>query len=189
MDATRNAEFFGPPGGYVMAIVTAADWIQAGAAVFTSAAALCALIIAAKAPKWAARWAETYRSQSEKSNEREKLRTYILMTLLRCRKTLVHADALGALNMIDVAFHDCKAIREAHKSFIDATNAQPYSAQTIVERYHFLIDKIVQEMGFGDSISVFDIRNGYYPEALGRIDEAALADADEKIAKRDANRG
>ncbi|RNJ63853.1 MAG: hypothetical protein EDM03_05670 [Porphyrobacter sp. IPPAS B-1204] len=158
------------------------DWLTAGAALCTLLTAVVAVYFAAKAPKKAAEWAEKYRRQSEQASEREKLRMQVFVALMKCRSQLLHQDALAALNLVDVAFSDVPAVREAYRSFHDATGEDPSSAEKIIERYHALIDKVSQAVGMADQISVSDIRAGYYPLALGRLDEAALAEAEAKIA-------
>lgn len=167
-----------------MDVITAADWIQAGAAIVTAIAALTALAIAYKAPKLAAEWAERYRSQSEVEAEKQRLRNLVFISLMKCRRTILHADAIAALNLIDIAFKDCEAVRTAYRSFTEATLAVPYYGEVIVERYYALIEKLAIEMGYGDEITIFDVRNGYYPSGLGKLDEAAFAEAEAKIARR-----
>ena len=163
------------------------DWLGAAASTLTFLAAFAALLIARGVPKAAARWAELYRRQSETETERERLRMQVFTALIRCRSQLLHADAIAALNLIDLAFSDEKSVREAYQSFIQSTEKMPYNFEQIVERYHTIIDKISGALGMSDTITIFDIQKGYYPTALGKLDEAALADAEEKIARR-ANR-
>lgn len=158
------------------------DWLAAGASVVTFFTAAAALYVAAKAPKKAAEWAETYRRQSEQAAERERLRTQVFVSLMKCRSQLLHPDALAALNLVDVAFSDVPSVREAYRSFHEATLEDPSIPEKIIERYHVLIDKVSQAVGMSDQITVSDIRSGYYPAAVGKLDEAALADAEVKIA-------
>lgn len=158
------------------------DWLTAIAAISTFFTAIAAVFIAANAPKKAAEWAETYRKQSEKSSERERLRSHVFMLFMKCRSQLLHQDALTALNLVDVAFSDVPAVRAAYRSFLEATNEEPSSPEKIIERYHALIDKVAQAVGMAESISVSDIRSGYYPVGLGKMDQAALAEAEAKIA-------
>ncbi|MEH6758457.1 MAG: DUF6680 family protein [Parasphingorhabdus sp.] len=160
------------------------DWLAVGASSLTMLAAFSALIIAWKAPKAAARWADRYRSESEKANEREKLRTNVFISLMKCRSQLVHQDALAALNLLDVAFAEDKPVRDAYRSFIEATGESPSNYTKILERYYVIIEKVAQAVGMSDQISTFDVRGGYYPTVLGKFDEAAIADAEEKIARR-----
>lgn len=159
------------------------DWLQAIAAIFTFLAAGAALTVAMKAPKKAAEWAETYRRQSEQAAERERLRMNLFVSLMKCRRQLLHQEALAALNLVDVAFSDVQPVREAYRSFHNATLEDPGSPEKIIERYHTLIDKVADAVGMSGEIGIQDIQSGYYPTALGRLDEAALIEAEAKIAK------
>lgn len=158
------------------------DWLTAGAALCTLLTAVVAVYLAALAPKKAAEWAETYRRQSEQASERERLRMHVFVLLMKCRSQILHQDALTAVNLVDVAFSDVPSVRAAYRSFHEATGEDPSSPEKIIERYHVLIDKVSQAVGMSEQISVSDIRSGYYPVALGRLDEAALAEAEAKIA-------
>lgn len=162
----------------------AASWVQAGAALLTMLAAFAALLIARKAPRLAAEWGERLRTESEKHAERHKLKMTIFIALMKCRAQILHVDAIAALNLIDVAFVDSTDVRTAYRSFMEAANCDPSQPTTIIERYYVIIEKIAHELGLADRITVFDVRAGYYPIALGRLDEAALAEAEEKIARK-----
>ncbi|WBH16840.1 DUF6680 family protein [Sphingomonas radiodurans] len=159
------------------------DWITAGAAVLTMMAAAAALIVAWRAPMMAARFAENLRRQNEVESERTRIRMAVFISLMRCRNQLLHRDAIDAINLVDVAFADSQSVRQARKSFAEATFEEPSHPVKIVERYHALIDKVANEVGFGGNIGPSDIQSGYYPRGLGRLDEAAFADAEEKIAR------
>lgn len=132
----------------------------------------------------AAQFAEDLRASNEVATERAKMRLLIFTALMKCRSQILHPDAIAALNMIEVAFPDSHAVRAARKSFIAATLEEPSLPVKIIERYHVLIDKVAAEVGFGGTVGPSDIQSGYYPSALGRLDEAALAEAEEKIARR-----
>ena len=161
-----------------------ADWIQACAAVFTMLAAFTALWIASKAPRAAAGWAEKYRKQSEQATEAERLRMNVFVALMKCRSQILHVDAIAALNVLDVAFHDHPQVRNSYRFFIEATNETPSQPVKIVERYHAVIEKVAQAVGLADAFSPSDMQAGYYPMALGKLNEAALAKAEEQLAKK-----
>lgn len=162
------------------------DWIVALASALTMSAAFTALVVAWRAPKMAAQFAESLRSQNEAATERTRLRFNVFLALMRHRRQILHPDAIGALNLIEIAFFDCQTVRAARDSFFRATLERPSKFDKIVERYHSLIDKVGAEVGFGGHIGPSDIQSGYYPDALGMLDQAALADAEEKIARRAA---
>jgi hypothetical protein len=163
-----------------------AEWISAGAAAFTMIAAIMALIVAWRAPKMAAQFAEDLRNQNEAANERTRLRMHVFTNLMKCRSQILHRDALDAINLVDVAFPDDVSVRSARKSFTAATLEVPHHPIKIVERYHALIDKVATAVGFGPCIGPSDIQSGYYPTALGRMDEAAIVEAEDKIARASA---
>lgn len=164
------------------------DWLGAIAAMLTMLAAGAALVVAWRAPKMAAQFAENLRTANEAANERVKMRLLIFTALMKCRSQLLHQDALAALNMIEVAFPDSQPVRAARKSFIAATLEEPSQPVKIIERYHSLIDKVATEVGFGTTVGPSDIQSGYYPLGIGKLDEAALADAEDKIARRATSR-
>ena len=158
------------------------DWIQAAAALLTMLAAFAALIIAAKAPRWAAKFAEEYRQQNAAKEELQRFRMGVFSTLMAHRSEILAREARTAINLVDVAFAGVPGVRSARRLFIDATTSG--SSTNIVERYHALIEAVAREMDASEHLDGFDVRLGYYPIAAGKIDEAALIEAEEKIAKR-----
>jgi hypothetical protein len=66
---------------------------------------------------------------------------------MKCRAQILHADAITALNLIDVAFVDSGDVRTAYRSFLEATAMEPTPATTIIERYHVIIEKIARKLG------------------------------------------
>ena len=82
------------------------EWVQAGAATATLAAAIVATVIAANTPKRAAAFAEQYRREGKAADDRAQLRISVFAALMRCRNQIVHVDAVTALNLVDVAFID-----------------------------------------------------------------------------------
>jgi hypothetical protein len=161
---------------------TITDWVQAIASVFTLAAAIAAVVIATKAPRLAAEFAEEFRRQNSKTDERDRLRFHVLLMLVRGRKQLLHQDTISALNIVDVAFSDVPSVRGAHRLFVHATTSK--TNEEIVQAYHELTVEAARAIGLGDELSRADMLNGYYPIGLGQLDEAALAEAEEKIARR-----
>lgn len=160
------------------------EWVQAGAAIATLGAAIVATVIAANTPKRAAAFAEQYRREGKAADDRAQLRIGVFAALMRCRNQIVHVDAVTALNLVDVAFIDAPQVREAWKHFLVATTAEPFVAVSVVERYHGIIHAIAREMELSDRISLTDIQSAYYSRAFGTLDEAALAEAEEKISRR-----
>jgi len=169
-------------GCYVEPTIT--DFVQAGAAVLTMIAAFAALFVAIKAPKWAASYAESFRREHAKIDERDRLRMHTLLMLVRGRKQILHPDTVTALNIVDLAFSDEFAVRDAHRSFIRATNGG--TSEQIVTNYYALVLAAARSVGLGEHFLSDDLHNGYYPEGLGKLDEAALAEAEQKLAAKAA---
>lgn len=162
------------------------DWIQAGASVLTMLAAVAALVIASKAPKLAAQFAEQFRSRSATSEVVWRFQLQVFTALMAHRSEIMHPEARSAINTVDVAFAGFSEVRNARRLFIEATVAQPFDSTAIVERYHGLIEAVARALNLTDAISGFDVRAGYYPEAVAKLDAAAIADAEEKLARRAA---
>lgn len=161
------------------------DWIQAAAALLTMAAAFAALMIAAKAPRLAAKFAEQYRSENAAREDLQRYRMSVFSTLMAHRSEMLARDARLAINSVDVAFADDLQVRNARRLFMEAAQANPTNAVQIVERYHAMIEAVARAMNAGNELTGFDVRTGYYPMAMARLDEAALAEAEEKIALRE----
>lgn len=66
--------------------------------------------------------------------------------------------------------------------FTKASGADPFDSNALVQSYLALVEAVTDAVGLGDQIDRFDIESGYYPRALGMIDEAALAEAAARIA-------
>ncbi|WP_334655698.1 DUF6680 family protein [Sphingomonas panaciterrae] len=150
-------------------------------------AAIAALVIAWRAPKMAAEFAERLRAQNQATEELQRFQMNVFATLMRCRAEILNPEARAAINSVDVAFAAHAEVRDARRLFFEAVSQQPVNSERIIERYHGLIETVARALGLGSIITGFDVRAGYYPTAIGRLDEAALAEAEEKIARRNAS--
>ncbi len=81
------------------------DWLQAGAAIMTMFAAFVAAFVAAKAPKLAAEYAESYRRKSAESDEMRAFQIYVFRALMKGRSEIIAQDTRAALNLVEAAFH------------------------------------------------------------------------------------
>lgn len=162
------------------------EWITAIAALLAFVVACSAMLAAWRAPRAAARFADELRKQAAAAESKDQTRRYVFTLLMARRNQLLHHEAITALNLVDVAFMDVSEVRTAYRSFVEASREKPFNAVRLYERYHALIEKVAVEMGFSNKVTPFDIRAGYYPEALGKMDEAALVEAEEKLARRAA---
>lgn len=160
------------------------EWIQALAAVLTLLAALAALVIAAKAPRLAAKYAEDYRRQTAADDELRSLQSNVFRALMKGRKEILASDTRAAINLVEAAFPDHPKVRNARRMFTKAANATPFNADVFVQAFTELVQEVTVAVGLGDRIDRFDIESGYYPEALGKMDEAAIAEAELKLADK-----
>jgi hypothetical protein len=162
------------------------EWVSAVAALLTMGAAFAALWVAWRAPKIAAEFAEALRRQNQAADELQRFQMHVFTTLMRCRAEIVNVEARAAINLVDVAFPDNQEVRSARRLFFEAANSEPYNPERIIERYHALIEAVARATQLSPHITGFDVRAGYYPVAVSRMDEAALAEAEEKIARKAA---
>ena len=160
------------------------DWVTAVSAIVATVVSCVALYIAWRGPRTAALFAEELRRVGDITRERDRTKMAIFTTLMKCRKQILHPEAVAALNLVDVYFMDSVSVRAAYKSFISATLEEVSNPVRIVERYHSLIDKIASDLGFKDLIGPQDVQQGYYPSGMVTLDEAVFADAEDKIARR-----
>jgi hypothetical protein len=145
-------------------------------------AAFIAVWIATKAPRLAAKYAEEYRRETAAADEQRALQVHVARLLMKGRSEILSLDSRTALNLVEVAFPTDKAVRNARRLFTKAAQANPFSADNLVASYLSLIEVVAHAVGMED-IDRFDIESGYYPEALSRLDEAAIIEAERKIAE------
>jgi hypothetical protein len=146
--------------------------------------AVIALIVAAKAPRAVARFAEEFRRKNQAEDDVFRWRLNLFANLMAYRSEILNPAARQAINTVDVAFADFPEVRDARRLFIDATNDKSSGSTVVVERYYALIEAVARAVALSHLISGYDVRAGYYPEAIGKLDQAALLEAEEKIARR-----
>jgi hypothetical protein len=103
--------------------------------------------------------------------------------LMKGRAEMLHQDTRAAINLVEAAFPHDAGVREARRMFTRAVSAQHYDENLIVLKYLDLVQAVASAVGYGDAIDRFDIESGYYPKAMGLLDEAALSEAAAKIGK------
>jgi hypothetical protein len=152
-----------------------AAWIQAAASVATFVAACVAVWATFQAPKRAAEIAEALRRANDRADSERKSKYYILETLLRHRASILHNDAVNALNLIDIVFIDVSEVREAYQQFWNAT-AEPSPWELKLERYNTIIEKIVRHLGMNEHIKASDIQRSYHPVGHAKIAQIQTAE-------------
>jgi hypothetical protein len=159
------------------------EQIQAIAAVATFLAACCAVWATFRAPKLAAEFAERLRAQSQTADEQRRYKLWIFTTLMQNRARIGSAEAVSALNAIDVIFSESTEVREAWRHFKAATAEQPSSSEKIIERYLSIVHAMARDMSLSGKITVSDIDSPYYPTLLGQMEEAAYWEAQDKLQR------
>lgn len=156
--------------------------MEAIAALLTMIAAFAAVRIAWKAPQLAASYAEKYRRETAALDEQRMLQVWVFRALMKGRAEIVHQDTRAAINLCEAAFPQDSKVRAARRMFTKASGADPFDSNALVQSYLALVEAVTDAVGLGDQIDRFDIESGYYPRALGMMDEAALAEAAARIA-------
>lgn len=162
---------------------TFTDWLQAGAAILTMIAAFVAAFVAARAPKMAAEYAERYRRKTAEADETRSFQVQVFRALMKGRAEIMAQDTRAALNLVEAAFPKHHGVRSARRMFTKAANAQPFVSEVMARAYLDLVQQVSNAVGYEADIDRFDVESGYYPRALGLLDEAAIAEAMRKIAE------
>ena len=120
-----------------------------------------------RAPRSAAELAEQLRQASEKEIERRRHKLQVFAMLMQDRNSFATRDGVRSLNLIDVIYHDCPAVREAWSELFltfDAARGIPSHVQD--ERLRKLLLAMAVDLGLGNTIRTDDIGRAYYPNAL-----------------------
>lgn len=160
----------------------AAAWVQAGAAIATFIAAGLAVWATFQAPKRAAEIAENLRRTNDWIDSERRSKAYILETMLRHRGSIIHADAVSALNLIDIVFIDVPEVREAYQQYWNST-AELTPWELKVERYNTIIERIVRHLGMSDRIKASDIQRSYHPVGHAKYAQVQNAEIEERWEK------
>jgi hypothetical protein len=139
------------------------------AAVFSAIATFLAAVAAWRAPITAAKLAETLRRESERKHERQTYKLQLFSTLMQERAAFYSEDGVRSLNLIDVVFNDCPAVREAwadlFHSFEGKNNVPEHARQ---ERFRKLLAEIAQDIGLSDKLRTDDFGRVYFPTPLAQ---------------------
>jgi hypothetical protein len=146
-------------------------WLQENgallAAFLSAVATLLAALATYRAPMLAAQVAERMRGDSEKENERRRLRNIVFFTLMQERATIASSQSVQMLNAIDPVFHDCKEVREAWADLYHAFG-KPDDQRTglVEEKQRELLRQMAIHLGLSDSLRRDDFSRTYFPTAL-----------------------
>ena len=103
-------------------------------------------------------------------NERRKEKRLILATIWANRRNIVQIDAVRALNMIDIVFHDQARVRQIWKELYDMYHNQGLNNELGFEQRANKEKELVVEMGknlgYGKTITALDAERVYHPTGL-----------------------
>ncbi len=142
--------------------LTVAEWL-------TLAAIILGPILAVVTQLW---------MQARKSKRDTKL--WVFNTLMSYRALIVSPNFVQAFNLIDAVFYKNAEVRKKRKEFMDVVTAAtgrdltPPEIEKAKDLVAEMLSKMGSELGYDfDHTQIKD--TGFYPVALGRLDNAALA--------------
>lgn len=151
------------------------------AALLSAVAAIAAAIATWRGPLAAAKMAESLRRNAEAAADRRRFRLNVFAQLMQERSEIYSAEAVRALNSIDVAFSDSTSVREAWSELFQAFNSRPASPPHVLdERLRKLLREMANDLGIGDSLRLDDFGRVYYPNAL--LEERKVKDLERSAA-------
>lgn len=137
------------------------------AAFLSAIAATAAAIATWRGPISAARMAESLRRSAEVAADSRRFKLNVFASLMQERAEIYSADAVRALNSIDVAFSDEVEVREAWSELYQALNSKPVAPPHVLdERIRKLLREMASSLGLADKLRLDDFGRVYFPTAL-----------------------
>lgn len=155
------------------------EWLSenpATVAAFLSAcAALLSVVATWQGPRSAAKLSEKIRKDTERENERRRMKLQVFSTLMQERATIASLDSVRMLNSIDFVFSDSSRVREAWADLfaIFHTSEAPHP-QLREDKLRVLLKEMGADIGLSDLLKVDDIARIYYPNALAQEEELQI---------------
>jgi len=145
------------------------------AALLSAVAAIAAVVAAIHGPRSAAALAERMRKDTERENERRRMKLHVFSVLMQERVTIASADAVRMLNSIDFVFSDAPKVREAWADLFEifSTSENPHP-QLREEKLRLLLKEMAADIGLSDTLKVDDIGRIYHPNALAQEHELQM---------------
>jgi hypothetical protein len=152
------------------------------AAFLSAVAALAAVFATWQGPRSAALLAEKIRKDTERANERRRMKLQVFATLMQERATIASLESVRMLNSIDFVFYDAPRVREAWADLFSIfhTSDTPHP-QLREEKLRVLLKEMGSDIGLSDTLKVDDISRIYYPNALAREEEVRLWQQEQAI--------
>ena len=138
------------------------------AAVFSAIATAFAAFATWQAPRAAAKLAEELRRDSEHANERRRSKLDVFAKLMQERAAIWSATGVGALNLVDIVFHDSREVREAWAELFLTFSVKPLPPHLLEERLRRLLVAMAKDIGIGDGLRTDDFGRVYHPDVMAQ---------------------
>lgn len=111
----------------------------------------------------------------QQRRERRNSQVWVFNSLIGNRHTPLNHDAIRALNLIDVVFHDNAKVRQLWREYLDMLGnqglANPQGFQQRQTKNLEMITEMAKALGYGRTITHLDIDRIYYPQGLVNYDQ------------------
>ena len=144
------------------------DPYTAVAAIFSAIATAFAAFATWYAPRAAAKLAEELRRTADRAQERQKSKLQIFTILMQERAAIYSEDGVKAFNLIDVAFNDCREVREAWSELFLIFNTNPMPPHALDERLRKLLAAMANDIGIAENLRTDDLGRVYIPTAISQ---------------------
>jgi hypothetical protein len=137
------------------------------AAFFSAIATLFAAYATWVGPRSAAKLAEKIRQENDKSIEKRRTKLSVFGALMENRAAYHSFDSVRAFNLIDIAFNDSPAVRDAWAEFflaLDESRKVPEHEKSNLFRK--LLSEMSIDLGLSDRLRIDDFGRVYFPKAL-----------------------
>jgi hypothetical protein len=145
------------------------------AAFLSAVATVLAVVATWQGPRSAAKLAEKIRQDTERENDRRRMKLQVFSTLMQERATIASVESVRMLNSIDFVFSDSSNVREAWADlFAIFHGAEGPHPQLREEKLRVLLKEMGADIGLSDTLKVDDIARIYYPNALAQEEELQM---------------
>ena len=108
----------------------------------------------------------------QRRKERRDSKRWVLTTLLATRHAQITDEAVRALNLIDIVFHDSKRLRSLWREYFEMLNNEglnnPSGWSQRQTKNLEMITAMAHALGYGRAITHIDVTRVYYPVGLGQ---------------------
>jgi hypothetical protein len=135
------------------------DWVLGGAVVIATFAGPVLAVLVTR-----------HIDNVRRVNER---RLAIFRSLMATRRTLLSADKVTALNMVEIEFYGIQSVQDAHREVMTHINTPPPSPAGWDARHRTLLTRLLSEMArvLHYELQQLDVlEGGYYPQGFADID-------------------